>query len=198
MQFVPELASEILRLGWQPIAGSDPFSDGIKDGPHPKYHLICIRRARTSRGSTDETRVYLEVSSYGHPNVKSRWHRVDIKKPKWKHSLHRWFGARVMELLPAHEKIRTDQETRRRRSLAEVEAIKKIHPCSDGVALNFLSRSITTFKEDHATGDLTLYTLSSYINHMSLGFHRDDVRQAVALHIQLLNMIEKHEPNRFQ
>ena len=197
MQLAPELASEIFRLGWQPIAG---IADGINDGPHPKYHLISIRRAQYSSSNTDTdiTRAHLEVASYGHDSVKSRYHRVDIKKPKWKHSLHRWFGARVMELLPVHEKIRTEKEARRRRSLAEVETIQRIHPCSDGVALNFLSRSITNFKEDHSTGDLTLYSFSTHMNHMNFNFRGDDAIKAVALQIELLNLAEKHEPNRFQ
>lgn len=197
MQLAPELASEIIRLGWQPIAGTDPFSDGINDGPHPKYHLICIRRVQNSRGSTDETRAHLEVASYGHDSVKSRWHRVDIKKPKWRHSLHRWFGARVMELLPVHEKIRTEKEAKRRRHLAEVEAIKKIHPCSDGVANAFIVRSIIAFKEDHATGDLTLYSFTTHINHMSFIFRGDDAIKAAAMCIQVYSIAEKDEPHRF-
>ena len=197
LQIESGLVTELVRLGWQPIPGTDPTLSGIDGGPNSKYPLIRLRKVRNDY-SVIKTRVVLEVFGRNRilEGIKSRQHVVNTANARWKHSLGRWFGARVMELLPHHEQWRQEKESARNRALAEIEAIKKIHPCSDGVAHAVISRALINFKKT-PTGDLYVFAITFAVSHMSHNYSGDGAQPATAHLIQLLNIVEKDSPLRF-
>lgn len=180
--FTPELADELARHGWR------AFPDGglnyIDGGPHPKYPLITLRKFCTETYE-ESSRAVLEVNGDSCYSVKSKVHVVDLKRPLWKRTLQRWFGAAVMGLINEHDKIRQLRENQLRNAAKDRQAIQQIHPCSDRVAETLRMRCNIRQTES----GLSLHA------HLMHRYETFQDPQAIALFIQLVNHIESKDPN---
>jgi len=181
-QFHADLAAELIRHGWPAIPEDGAcFLDG---GPHPKYPLITLRKFRTDKWDENCSRAVLAVNGDACYSVKSKVHVVDLKRPQWKRTLQRWFGAAVMGLINEHDKIRQLRENQLRKAQKDRQAIQQIHSCSDRVAETIRMRCNIRQTE------------SGPILHVPL-MHRHETLcdpQAIALFIQLVNYIESKDP----
>lgn len=179
--FKPELSDELARHGWR--AFPDGALNYIDGGAHPKYPLITLRKFRTDKYA-ESSRAVLAVNGDSCYSVKSKVHVVDLKRPQWKRSLQRWFGAAVMGLINEHDKIRQLRENQLRKAQKDRQAIQQIHPCSDRVAETIRVRCNIRQTESGPT-------LHAHLMHRYETF---DDPQAIALFIQLVNYIESKDP----
>lgn len=179
--FKPELADELARHGWR--AFPDGALNYIDAGPNPKYPLITLRKFRTDTYA-ESSRAVLAVNGDSCYSVKSKVHVVDLKRPQWKRSLQRWFGAAVMGLINEHDKIRQLRENQLRKAQKDRQAIQQIHPCSDRVAETIRVRCNIRQTESGPT----LHT------HLMHRYETLCDPQAIALFIQLVNYIESKDP----
>lgn len=189
--FHPDLAAELIRHGWQSIP--DNGVHHIDGGPHPKHPLISLRKFRTDNwaelgiGDPEKhcPRAVLQVAGHVCHAVKSKVHVVDLKRPQWKRSLQRWFGAVVMELMNEHAAIRSHEENRLRKAQNERQVLQQIHPCSDRVAETIRVRG--NIRQTESGPTLTVNVMHRYLT------LRDP--QAIALCIQLINRLESEDPD---
>ena len=189
-QYNADLAAELIRHGWPAIPDDGAcFLDG---GPHPKYPLITLRKFRTDKWDENCSRAVLQVAGHVCRAVKSKVHVVDLKRPQWKRTLQRWFGAVVMELMNEHAEIRRHEENRIRKAQKERQALQQIHPCSDRVAETIRVRANVSFGQT-ITADKSepCTTLHAHLMHR---YETLCDPQAIALFIQLVNYIESKDP----
>lgn len=182
-QFHADLAAELIRHGWRALP--DNGTQLVDGGPNPKYPLITLRKFRTDKWDVDCSRAVLTVNGDSCYSVKSKVHVVDLKRPLWKRTLQRWFGAAVMGLINEHDKIRQLRETQLRKAQKDRQAIQQIHPCSDRVAETLRMRCNIRQTES----GLSLHA------HLMHRYETFQDPQAIALFIQLVNHIESKDPN---
>lgn len=183
--FAPELADELARHGWR--AFPDGALNYIDGGPNPKYPLITLRKFRTDKYE-ESSRAVLAVDGDACYSVKSKVHVVDLKRPQWKRSLQRWFGAAVMGLINEHDKIRQLRENQLRKAQNERQVLQQIHPCSDRVAETIRVRG--NIRQTESGPTLTVHVMHRYLT------LRDP--QAIALFIQLINRLESEDPDSME